>query len=375
MAEPARHGEAAGSAGDHLAHDPKPWWRRHPVVAALTGLSAAAFLVAFLAIFTSLFDRDLTSAADPSPSYLDAMSRISEITEEPSEVNPVCRSQILEHGQRMTRSVVLLHGYTNCPAQFRTLAQAYFTAGYNVVSLRLPAHGYSNRMTTAMTALYPADLTASADTAADIAAGLGDEVTVVGLSAGGTLAAWLAAQRDDVDTAVLIAPLMVPKVVPELVVAPVTRLARYIPDYYIWWDNSLKGDLQSPPYAYPRFSIRSMGALLAVGRFAQENITRTVPLQKLVVITTDSDAAVSNIAVESMAEDLSPLTEELVTINFTDLQDYHHDLIDPTGDNREVIVDIYERIGPEIGIPDLPSTPDPGLGEGTSAQPLSVRTK
>lgn len=359
MAEPIN--APADSTESSPADSPRRWWQRHPVVATLTALTLAAFVMAFLAIFTPLFDHDLNSKPDPATTYEEAVSRMSAIADEPVEVNPVCRSRVLEHGQRMAQSVVLLHGYTNCPAQFRTLADAYYNAGYNVVSLRLPAHGYSDRLTNAMTALYPADLTESADAATDIAAGLGEKVTVVGLSAGGTLAAWLAAQRDDVATAVLIAPLMVPKVLPELTVAPVARLSRYLPDYYIWWDNDLKGDLQSPPYAYPRFSIRSMGALLAVGRFAQENITRTEPLQKLVVITTDSDAAVSNVAVESLAEDLSGLTEELVTINFTDLQDYHHDLIDPTGDNGEVIADIYDRIGHEIGIPELASTPDPGV--------------
>ena len=42
--------------------------------------------------------------------------------------------------------------------------------------------------------------------AVDIAAGLGDQVTIAGLSAGGVVAAWAAQHRRDVHRAVLIAP-------------------------------------------------------------------------------------------------------------------------------------------------------------------------
>jgi pimeloyl-ACP methyl ester carboxylesterase len=350
---------------DPRNHEPQQahssWWQRYRLLTILGVLTVVSVLTFILVIFTPLFDRDLTSSPDPAPTYTEAMSRVTEIVVEPEEINSVCGSRVFEHGQRMAQSVVLLHGYTNCPAQFRSLAAAYFDAGYNVVSLRLPAHGYRDRLTGAMSDLYPADLTESADAAVDIAAGLGEEVSVVGLSAGGTLAAWLAAQRDDVDTAVLIAPLMVPKILPEIAVAPVARLARYIPDYYVWWDNNLKAELRSPPYAYPRFSIRSMGALLAVGRFAQGNVTRTQPLQKVVIITTDVDAAVSNAAVTDMGEALAGFTEEFVVISFPESDGYSHDLIDPTGDNRDRIVDIYTRIGPDIGIPQLSTTTDPGL--------------
>jgi carboxylesterase len=45
-----------------------------------------------------------------------------------------------------------------------------------------------------------------ADATTDIAAGLGDSVTVVGLSAGGTVAAWIGQNRREVERVVLIAP-------------------------------------------------------------------------------------------------------------------------------------------------------------------------
>lgn len=320
-------------------------------------------LVLFVVLFTPLLDGDISSKGEDL-TYEQATAAAQALESEDSrsesaELNPLCTTEVLDRGERTQQSVLLLHGYTNCPAQFRRLAQAYYDAGYNVVSLRLPAHGLADRLTKAMTDLTPAELADRTDTAMDIAAGLGEEVTVVGLSAGGTLAAWLAAQRDDVNTAVLIAPLMVPKVLPNQTVAPLARAARYLPDYYVWWDGDLKGELASPPYAYPRFSIRSMGAMLALGLRAQSAVTREEPLDKLVLITTENDAAVSNAAVTNMGRKLEPLARETVIVHFPADSGYSHDLIDPQGDNAAVIDTIYAEIGPALGIPLLAQTPDP----------------
>lgn len=328
-------------------------------------------LVVFVVLFTPLFDGDISSKGQEL-TYEQAVAAAATLqnndgNSESAALDPRCETAVLDRGERTERAALLLHGYTNCPAQFRRLAQAYYGAGYNVVSLRLPAHGHADRLTKAMTDLTPADLADTTDAAMDITAGLGEQVTVVGLSAGGTLAAWLAAQRDDVDTAVLIAPLMVPKVLPNQTVAPLARAARYLPDYYVWWDGDLKGELASPPYAYPRFSIRSMGAMLALGLRAQSAVTREEPLDQLVLITTENDAAVSNAAVANMGRKLEPLARETITVNFGVESGYSHDLIDPQGDNAAVIDEIYTQIGPALGIPQLAQTPDPWAAADASA--------
>lgn len=339
------------------------WPRRHPWLTAITALGLAWMLVVFVVLFTPLLDGDITSQGQELTYDQAAAAAVAlQSDEESSEANALdarCETTVLDRGERTEKAVLLLHGYTNCPAQFRRLAQAYYDAGYNVVSLRLPAHGHADRLTKAMTDLTPADLAATTDTAMDITAALGEQVTVVGLSAGGTLAAWLAAQRDDVDTAVLIAPLMVPKVLPNQTVAPLARAARYLPDYYVWWDSDLKAELDSPPYAYPRFSIRSMGAMLALGLRAQSAVTRSEPLDQLVLITTENDAAVSNAGVAKMGSKLEPLARETITLHFPAESGYSHDLIDPQGDNAAVIDEIYAQIGPVLGIPLLAQTPDP----------------
>ncbi len=335
------------------AADP-PARRRHPIRTVLLVLIGVVVAVVVVVGFTPLFDARLDSDPDPASDYAMAMERAAALTAaDGPDVNPECTSRVLDHGERAARSVVLLHGYTNCPAQFSVVADAYFNAGYNVVVARIPQHGMADRLTTDLSYLTPGALATLADESVDIAAGLGERVSVVGLSAGGTLAAWLAAERSDVAEVALMAPLMVPKVLPEVTVGPVARFSKVIPDIYLWWDNGLKESLASPPYAYPRYSVHSLGALLAVGRDAQRDPVREVPLERMVVVTNENDAAVSNAAVGRLVDRLGQGAQERVEHVFTEDLGYKHDIIDPEGENVEDLDAIYGVLGPILGIPGL----------------------
>ena len=188
------------------------------------------------------------------------------------------------------------------------------------------------------------------------------KLTVVGLSGGGTLASWLAYQRDEVTEAVLLAPLVAPKAVPDALAAPIARLSRFIPDEYIWWDGEQKEELASPPYAYPRFSVRSLGAFLAVGRAAEvQDSQRTTQLQRLVVVTNENDLAVSNRGVSDIERQLEHVlavghnANSEVNYVFLAEDEYRHDLIDPEGENADVLTEIYAEIGPLMGLDALES--------------------
>ena len=105
-------------------------------------------------------------------------------------VNPACRTRLYTHGHRTERSLVLLHGFTNCPQQFDALGKHFHDLGWNVLIPRYPRHGYSDRLTTSIAELRADMLIAVANRAGEAGAGLGHRLTVAGLSLreGGILA-------------------------------------------------------------------------------------------------------------------------------------------------------------------------------------------
>src|SRR5579862_8409925 len=108
-----------------------------------------------------------------------------------SIADPGARSILLTHGERRKRAVVLLHGFTDSPRQFEALAHILYTDGDNVYVPRLPRHGVLGGDARTLAPLTAKELQECADSTIDIAAELGDSVIVVGLSLGGTMAAWI----------------------------------------------------------------------------------------------------------------------------------------------------------------------------------------
>lgn len=338
-------GDHRSSGGETRPRRRVLWWLLVPLALVVLAIN--------LLLFTPLLDRPVATNSTPTVTHDDAMARAEQLLgADGDDIAPECLSRVIDQGRRTEKVVVLLHGFTNCPAQFDAVAQAYADQGYNVVVPRLPGHGYSDRLTDAPSAVHPADLADLGDEAVDIATGLGDQVEVVGLSGGGTLAGWLASRRPEITRATLIAPLVIPKVLPEFTVAPVARLARFAPDYYLWWDSSKKDALADPPYAYPRYSLRSLGAFLTLGRSTQE-VDREQPLDQLVVVTNENDGAVSNVGVGEVADHLAKSARERVDQDFPASDGYGHDLIDPQGENADRIEEIYPQLAEALGLPSL----------------------
>ncbi|MCM4084292.1 alpha/beta hydrolase [Paractinoplanes hotanensis] len=150
------------------------------------------------------------------------------------DIRPQSRSILLSHGSRTRRAVLLLHGYRHGPEQMDELARDFFTRGYNVWIPRAPGHGTTDRR--AERRITVESLTTYASQGMDIADGLGDEVGVVGISAGGILAAWLAQHRSDtVRRVLLFSPFFAPspRQVPALMVRPLIFLYGHglLPDH------------------------------------------------------------------------------------------------------------------------------------------------
>ncbi len=322
---------------------------------------AALVLSLGVLLLTPLADPNLSATSARISTHGDALALAAELLDaDDAQIDPRCRSRVREHGARTEHAVVLLHGYTNCPAQFDVVVDAYVAAGASVVLPRLPGHGDRDRLGRSLSEVRAEDLVATVGLALDIAAGLGERVTVVGLSGGGSLAGWLAAHRDEVAEVVLLAPLVAPRVLPRRAVAPVSRLARVSPDLYLWWDGEQREALADPPYAYPRYSLRSIGAFLAVGRDAQTGQpARTTRLRRVVVVTNPGDAAVSNAGVVVLGRRLAGLLAPegtLVEYRVPEELGAGHDLIDPEGENAAILAELYAELEPLLGLTTLVET-------------------
>lgn len=101
--------------------------------------------------------------------------------------------------KRQKKPIDFFHGFTSCPEQFRELGEQFFEQGYNVYIPRMPHHGHADQLSDALLNTSSEELAAFATESIDIARGLGDEVTVGGLSGGGTITAWIAQERNNAD--------------------------------------------------------------------------------------------------------------------------------------------------------------------------------
>lgn len=84
----------------------------------------------------------------PAGSFEETVARVVRIQsaeKKLAQLNPVCSSTLLTHGEKVDRAIVFLHGFTSCPQQFSQLGQEYFEKGYNVYMPRTPRHGIKDR--------------------------------------------------------------------------------------------------------------------------------------------------------------------------------------------------------------------------------------
>ncbi|HET7459389.1 MAG TPA: alpha/beta fold hydrolase, partial [Gemmatimonadaceae bacterium] len=122
------------------------------------------------------------------------------------------------------------HGFTDSPRQFAPIGERLFAEGANVYIPRLPHHAERRGAVSELARVRSAELSAFGDSAVDVAAGLGDSVIVVGLSAGATIGATVAQHRAEVVRAVLVAPAIAPGVIPGRMATPLVRVAARLPN-------------------------------------------------------------------------------------------------------------------------------------------------
>src|SRR5437763_7844595 len=124
--------------------------------------------------FLPLGTNALSTRGGVVPSYDEAVSAVARIhAHEDSVVVPIGHSILLVHGAPTPRAIVLLHGLTNSPQQFRLLAEQLYAGGANVYVPRLPHHAELAGMRP-LSRITAEELRDSGDSAVLIARALGD---------------------------------------------------------------------------------------------------------------------------------------------------------------------------------------------------------
>src|SRR3954468_5626913 len=306
------------------------WGGAFVVGAAIVGASAG------LSWLSRIKTRGLSSHPKPTTGYAEALARLEEIgAAKDDTILPVCRTRALLHGKPTEQVVILVHGLTNCPQQFAYLGELLYARGCNVLLPRMPRHGLADRMTIEPSRLRAEELRDFSDQVVDVAAGLGKHVTIVGLSAGGIVAAWAAQYRPEVAKAVLISPSLGFGQYAHWLQLVFMNLALALPDVETY---PIIGESRAMPYAYVGWSSRALGEVLRLGMATARAAMANLPAcQHLVVVTNANDRAVS-----------SQLTRQLIALwqshglrrvesfEFEREQRLPHDLIDPNNPHQRI---------------------------------------
>jgi carboxylesterase len=310
------------------------WFRRHRKFSLILGILVITLFL-FVVFAYKPFKLKETFVPQPAESYEEALSRIQAIqTEESSlDLHPECVSNLLTHGEKTDKVIVLLHGFTACPEQFAALGQEYFERGYNVYIPRVPRHGFNNRQGDPLKGLSAEEMAEFAHQSADIAQGLGDQVIVSGLSGGGAITTYLSQERADVDLAAPIAPFLGIKFIPRPLNRPFTNLMLLLPDLWQWWDPIKKENNPfTASYAYARYPLHALLQNMRLGYATEEDAKKVRPAsERIILVTNDNDPSVNNAVVaefEQMWRDHGD--ENLVVFSFAKSLNLPHDLISTT---------------------------------------------
>lgn len=179
---------------------------------------------------TSTSSSSVTHRPDPPQSYAEAVRLIAKQERiDSTAAIKTGHSVFLNRGRRTPWAAVLLHGFANSPEQFRGVAESLYAAGSNVWVPRLPYHAAQQGAGT-LSRLKAEDLCNAAGFAADIGAGLGDSVVVVGFSMGGVAAAWIAQYRPDIQRVVIVSPALALGHVPMSLGSPLVSALLRLPN-------------------------------------------------------------------------------------------------------------------------------------------------
>lgn len=259
------------------------------------------------------------------------------------EILPEARSTLLHHGTRTPLAVVLLHGFTNHPGQWREFAPLVFERGANVFIPRLPEQGDKNRMTRRLAHLTAETLVERASQAVDIACGLGERVCVAGISSSGLLCAYFGQHRADVARTIPIAPVFAILKLPYWLSAIAAQAMLALPNFFLWWDPRIR-EQQRPATAYPRYPTHALAQTMRIGDEVYQTCAHEpFAAKSIVTMVNVNDPAVNNDVTARVVRQWQRRRGDAASlISFDDLP-HNHDIVEPDNPKARTGV-VYPRL-------------------------------
>ena len=326
--------------------------RRTLLIRAAKFLGAALLVILAIAALLGLVPVSTDSFApkpEPASSYTESLQRFDEMqAEERGITNELTRSKLLTHGDKTDRAYVLVHGTTNSPHQFQELGEILHDRGHNVLILRMPYHGLESLYVGELKRLKAGDLGEYANRAMDIAAGLGEEVDVIGLSGGGAVAAWMAQNRPDVDRAVILAPFFGINGMPSFVDTFLMNLFARLPNVDFYNPGEPGRD-----WGYRSEASRGVAEFMRFGKGIFRQAQASGPAARDVfLVTTASDDTADNRYAEELAEIWRTSGANVTDYQFDASLGIPHNSIDLTTDPDKKAI-VYAKILELLGEPPL----------------------
>ena len=303
------------------------------------GILAVIALIVIVGMFPMSTDG---YEANPHPvsDYGTAIEKIDQLQNAEDPITrEISRSILMTHGEKTRDVYVLVHGVTNAPHEFEELGKMLFDQGANVLILRMPHHGLTSGKISELKTLKPEEILDYMNTTIDIADALGDRMTVMGLSAGGTVAAWMAQNREEVDRAVILSPFMGIKQTPMFLDPILMRAFLRLPGF------SIGGKEEADrAWVYKGESSKGIGVFMFIGQVVLKQAEKYPPqADEIYIITTASDLGADNRWAKKLAELWKAHGADVTTYEFPKSEKVPHASIDPFTDEA-IRLKVYDKI-------------------------------
>ncbi len=289
----------------------------------------------------------------PTETYAQATRRIEELQSRDSEDIPsVSQTIFMTQGGRTDWVVVWFHGYTSSPFQFKQLGEICHQLGANVLIPRVPYHGQLDPYTNETRHLTARKMRQCVNEAIDIATGLGEKISIGGLSMGGVMTIWAAQFRTEVDVAVPISPALGFEIIPGTLTPLAAELFRFLPNLDRWWDKNNPTADPTRPHTHARISTRALANILWLGLHARRQACKKPPAARQIrMVLNENDHVVNNQYILSMMDLWKNKSKSVHTYSFNDTHSLPHDIVDPTNPKQNIELVYPVLINQIQGIP------------------------